>query len=240
MVERSSCSLRRSSPSRASIERADQGVIGLMALLFDQRLDGADHLVRGGGGQGQLVGGAGGHEHGGEGAAERRSDPFGHPEQLADDLEGQREGVGGDQVDHCVGPGGGDGVEMFVHQAAHPRFERLHSTHREGTGHQAPEPGVIRRVDGQHVPGVGRTRQPLGHHRSGRARAACMSLDTRGSLSSVFASSWPTTSQASWPSASRTETTGPRRRTCSNSPYGLSRSNSPQARRASSTSSVAR
>ena len=161
-------------------EGADQGVVGLVSLLVDQLLDGADHLVRGGGGLGQLVGGAGRHEHGAQGPAETGSGRFGHPQQLADDLEGQREGVGGDQIDHCVGAGGGDGVEVLVDQAAHPGLEGLHSTHREGARHQPSQAGVIRRVDGQHVPGVRRARQPFGHHRSGSGQGSVHVLGHTG------------------------------------------------------------
>ena len=59
------------------------------------------------------------------------------------------------------------------------------------------------------------------------ASAACMSLDSRGSFSAAFASSWPTTSQAGCPSASRTSCTGAAERTSANSGNGLSRSWSP-------------
>jgi hypothetical protein len=57
-----------------------------------------------------------------------------------------------------------------------------------------------------------------------RASAACMSLDSRGSLSAARASAWRATSQARCPSGSVTSCTGPAARTRANSGKGLSRS----------------
>ena len=56
------------------------------------------------------------------------------------------------------------------------------------------------------------------------AKAACMSLDSLGSLRAARASSYPRTSQAECPSARRTGCTGPRPRASAKSAYGSSRS----------------
>src|SRR5438034_8035294 len=65
------------------------------------------------------------------------------------------------------------------------------------------------------------------------ASAACMSLDSRWSLSKARASSWRTTSQASCPSASVTSCTAPSSRTSANTGKGSSRSYAPHAASAS-------
>ena len=46
--------------------------------------------------------------------------------------------------------------------------------------HQAAQPGVVGRVDGEHVPGQRRAGQALGDDLAGAGSAACMSLDRRG------------------------------------------------------------
>src|SRR5947207_10772841 len=62
-----------------------------------------------------------------------------------------------------------------------------------------------------------------------RAMAACMSVESRESLSAARASSYRTTNQAGCPSASVTGCTGANWRTAANTGNGLSRSYAPQA-----------
>ncbi len=58
----------------------------------------------------------------------------------------------------------GQDVEEVVHDGLHPRPQPLDSAHRERRRHETTQPGVIRRVHGEHVPGELGPREALGHH----------------------------------------------------------------------------
>ena len=129
-----------------------------------------------------------------------------------------------DEVDPGVGSGGGHRVEEVVDDGLHPRAERLDAAGREGGRDEPAQPAVVRRVDAEHVPGERGPGRPSATTPPPVASAACMSFESRGSLSAIRASSYPTTSQASCPSASVTGCTAPSSRTAANSGNGSSRS----------------
>ena len=57
----------------------------------------------------------------------------------------------------AVGPWRGDVVEQVVDDRLHVRPQSFDPPDRERGGDQTPEPGVIGRIDGEHVP---RERRP--------------------------------------------------------------------------------
>ena len=68
-----------------------------------------------------------------------------------------------DEVDPAVGAVGGDAVEQVVDDRLDPWPESLDAPWREGARDQPAEPGVVRRIDGEHVPGECRSGETLGH-----------------------------------------------------------------------------
>ena len=145
------------------------------------------------------------------------------PEQLADHRERHRERVPGHQVDDPLAHR--QVVEQAAHDRADPFLQSVHPPSGERRGHHPAQPGVVGRVDGEHVPGQRRAGRmpPRRPRRCGPARL-CMSLDRRGSASAAWASSWATISQAACPSASRTSCTGPVAGTRANNGTGSFRS----------------
>jgi hypothetical protein len=73
-------------------------------------------------------------------------------EQVADHRDGQREGQRVDEVEACRGVGVGSGEEPAGH-LADPRLQAGYRLRGEGTGHQAPDAGVVGRVHGEQVGG---------------------------------------------------------------------------------------
>ncbi len=71
-----------------------------------------------------------------------------HAEHLGDDRRGQGLRVAADQV-HAAVPR--DGVEQFVGQGLDPIAHFLDELRRERLMHQAPQPGMIGRVNVEHV-----------------------------------------------------------------------------------------
>jgi hypothetical protein len=84
-------------------------------------------------------------------------------QQLADHLERQRVGVSLDEVDGGAGAGGVELVKEVAGDHADSRLQRGDPSRHEGPGHQPPQPGVVRRVDVEHVPRELRSGQSLGH-----------------------------------------------------------------------------
>ena len=58
---------------------------------------------------------------------------------------------------------GGDLVEKVVDDRLHVGAQGLDPSRRESCRHEPPQPGVIGRVDGEHVPGEVRSGKALGH-----------------------------------------------------------------------------
>ena len=137
---------------------AGAGLLGLDER-FEHRDDRVGRLLR----PCVLGGGRGGDEQRGESAPQVGPIRLGHAEQLADDGERQRERERADEVDPRVRSGGGDVVEEVVDDGLHARAERLDAARREGGRDEAAQPGVIRRVDAEHVPREGGTWKALGH-----------------------------------------------------------------------------
>jgi hypothetical protein len=69
-----------------------------------------------------------------------------HPEQLADDVDGQPEGERLDEVDRPR-----HRVEQIVDHALDRRPQRLHPAGGERAAHEAAQPRVVGRVDDQHA-----------------------------------------------------------------------------------------
>ena len=72
----------------------------------------------------------------------------GDAEQVADGMDGQREGV---LVDQVGGAGLREAVDEAVRQLLHPGSELGHPAGREGLADQSAQPGVVRRVDVQQM-----------------------------------------------------------------------------------------
>jgi RNA polymerase sigma factor (sigma-70 family) len=123
----------------------------------------------------------------------------------ADDRQRQR--VLLDQVDP---PAGGEPVEQVVGDRLHPRPEPVHGPGGERLRDQPAQPGVVRRVGGEHVLGRMDAYEP--ELRCGTtARARSTSLLSRGSFSSDRASEYRSTSQAGTPPQTTIGRTAPRR-----------------------------
>ena len=114
-------------------------------------------------------------------------------EQLAEHGERHRAGEAGDQVDRPVlrAPPGRRG--------GRPRSARIRGSsassraRRERPGGEPAQPGVVGRVDAEHVPGERRVRAaPRRRRRRRAASAACMSLDRSGWFSASRAAAYPT------------------------------------------------
>ena len=69
----------------------------------------------------------------------------------------------GHQIDGSVGVPVGQDVEEVVHDGLDPRPQALDRARRERGRHETTQPGVVRRVDGEHVPGELGPREALGH-----------------------------------------------------------------------------
>ncbi len=93
-------------------------------------------------------------------AAQRRPVLAGHPEQVADDLDGQRHGEVLDQVGRTAARG--HPVQQTVRGLGHPRLQTGHRGRRERLDGQPAQPGVVRRVGGQHGGADGRGQIALG------------------------------------------------------------------------------
>ncbi|WP_232247383.1 hypothetical protein [Kitasatospora azatica] len=84
---------------------------------------------------------------------------FGHTEQLRDDRHRQR----GGEVRHQVGlPGRCHRVQQLGGDLLHPRAQQLGAAGGERAGDQLAQPGVLRRVRGQHVAAQADTRAVAG------------------------------------------------------------------------------
>jgi hypothetical protein len=90
---------------------------------------------------------------------------FGDAEQLADHGERQREGEARDQVDDGVAAAV-QLVEQVVDDRLDPRAQRGDPRAAERGGGQRAQPGVVGRVDAEHVPGERGAGQALGDHRA--------------------------------------------------------------------------
>ena len=154
---------RRSFPSRAAIRALTRSSPGERGLDLDELLQQCHDSVGCQLRLGVLLRGRGGDEQPGEASTEGGAVGLGYSEQLADDGERQRERETGDEVDPAVGSLRGDAVEQLVDDGLDPWPQRLDAPRREGARDQPAEPGVIRRIDGEHVPGEGGSGKPLGH-----------------------------------------------------------------------------
>ena len=88
----------------------------------------------------------------------------GDAKQFADHPERQRVGVSLDEVDGAIRAGYVQPVKEIVGDAADSRLEGGDSGGDEGPGDQPPQPGVVGRVDVEHMPREFRPGQALGHH----------------------------------------------------------------------------
>jgi hypothetical protein len=88
---------------------------------------------------------------------------FGDAQQLADHPERQGMGVPLDEIDGGAGTGGVQLIEKAAGDVPDGRLERGDPGRCKGPGHQPPQPGVVGRVDVEHVPGELRSRQAPGH-----------------------------------------------------------------------------
>ena len=144
----------------------------------------------------------GGREQRGEPGAELGPVGFGDAEQLADHGERQREGEARDQVDDgvaagCAGRRAGvdDRLDPGRSAAIRGRLNAAAASRRSRVWSGGSTLSMCRANAGPGRPSA--TTSPS------RASAACMSLDSRGSLSAARASSCRTTSQAAVPVGQR-------------------------------------
>ena len=165
----------------------------------------------------------GGRQQGGEPGAELGPVRLGDAEQLADHGERQREGEARDQVD--------DGVAAAVQLVEQVVDDRLDAGPQRGDPRaaergrgQPAQPGVVGRVDAEHVPGERGAGQALGDHRAVAGERGVHVLGQPRVVQRGPGLGVRTTSQARCPSGSVTSCTGPSARTCANSGNGLSRS----------------
>jgi len=98
------------------------------------------------------------------------SPSLGHAEQLADDGERQREREARHQVDRRIWTVRLDVVEEIVDHLLDPRLQRFDPAQRERGGDQPAEPGVVGRVDVEHVAREGGPGQAFGDDRTARGQ----------------------------------------------------------------------
>ena len=80
-------------------------------------------------------------------------------------------------------------VQQMLDELLDPRREGVHPAPAECGRDERPQPGVVRRVDAEHVPGERRTGQPLGEDRSVERQRGMHVLGQVGWLSAVRAAS---------------------------------------------------
>ena len=88
---------------------------------------------------------------------------LGDAQQLPDHPERQRIGVSLDEIDRGAGAGAVELIEEVVGDVPHGLLQRGDPGRHEGPGYQPPQPGVVGRVDVEHVPRELRPGQALGH-----------------------------------------------------------------------------
>ena len=144
-------------------QEADQVVAGVEGLGVDQVAEVADDPVRCGHG---LRWGVSGPrlQQGPEVVVEHGPLGLGDPEQLSDHLERQGVGVPGDEVDDRAGALRREAVEQLVRDGLDGRGEHGDPRGAEGAGDEPAEPGVVGRVDVEHVASERRPGQPLVDH----------------------------------------------------------------------------
>ena len=143
-------------------EVGHQVLARLGALVVEQRGQVADDRLRRGHRLGRRRPGVRG-EQGAEPPAEVGPVRFRDPEQLAHHRERHRERVVRHQVDDLV-TAGGQVVEQLRHDRAHPVLQPVDPSSAERRRRQPSQPGVVGRVDGEHVPGQRGPGQAFGHH----------------------------------------------------------------------------
>jgi hypothetical protein len=133
----------------------------LRALAVEQRGEVAGDAVRGRHGRGRRLRPGVRGEQVGEPAAQIGPVRLRDPEQLADHRERQREREARHQVDRLVRTAGRQRGEQVVHDRPDPGLQCGDSLRGERGHRQPPQPGVVRRVDGEHVAGEGGPGQAL-------------------------------------------------------------------------------
>ena len=131
----------------------DQVLARLDTFAVEQIGQVPDDVRRGGDRAGGWLGCGGGRQQGGEPGAELGPVRLGDAEQLADHGEREREGEPRDQVDHGGVAAAVQLVEQVVDDGLDAGPQRGDPGAAERGRGQPAQPGVVGRVDAEHVPG---------------------------------------------------------------------------------------
>ena len=163
IVDSSSWVSSRSSPSRALISALTRSSPGLACFASTSAPSIATTTSEASLARRTRSGVEVGHEQPDESSTELGPIRLGHAEQLADDGERQRERERADEIDPASGPAAAMSSSRSSTMRLHARAQRLDAARREGGRDEPAQPGVIGRVDAEHVPRERRAREALGH-----------------------------------------------------------------------------